>query len=162
MPGAGGEVVSAFRHDARTPFAAGQQRGVDLAARPGSLVVAACSGRVSFAGRVPRFGLGVSVRCGRMTATHLGLARVSVGRGTRVSAGAAIGSAGGSGVVRLGARVTAERFGYLDPLSLVGDGRVPGPAPIAPVRPRPSVPRPPPVAAPAPRPAGGPGLPWSA
>jgi hypothetical protein len=121
MPIDDGVVRGGFRHDARTPFAAGQRRGVDLVARPGQTVHAACSGRVSFAGRVPGFGLGVSVRCGRLTGTHLGLRSLRVRRGTRVAAGAAIGAAGASGVVRLGARVTAERFGYVDPLGLIGE-----------------------------------------
>jgi murein DD-endopeptidase MepM/ murein hydrolase activator NlpD len=165
MPVEGGEVQRAFRHDARTPFAAGQRRGVEVAARAGETVHAACSGRVSFAGRVPGFGRGVSVRCGRLTATHLRLARVAVRRGTTVSAGAAVGSAGPSGTVRLGARVTAERFGYVDPLELIGPVQPRGGAPLGPA-PRGRPPRPRPVAPPRPvrAPAASPvdALPWPA
>ncbi|MGI8730839.1 MAG: M23 family metallopeptidase, partial [Solirubrobacteraceae bacterium] len=51
-------------------FAAGQHRGVDLGAPAGERVAAACGGRVSFAGRVPRGGRTVSVRCGPLIATY--------------------------------------------------------------------------------------------
>ena len=133
-----GEVVAGFSYSTARPFAAGQRRGIDLAAPPGSVVGAACAGRVSFAGRLPSGARGVSVRCGGLTATHLGLARVAVRRGATVRAGAVLGTAGRGGRVRLGARVTARRFGYVDPLALLGAER-PGPpaAPLgrAPARP---------------------------
>jgi hypothetical protein len=143
-------VVGRF-HIGANPFAAGQRRGVDLAVSHGARVVAPCSGRVAFTGRVPRFGLGVSVRCGRLTATVLGLARASVRAGASVRRGAVVGAARG-GRLRLGARVTAERFGYLDPMGLLGAG---GPARTPLVGPR-SAPRrlPPPLLPPAtPRPS---------
>jgi hypothetical protein len=138
-----GGVVSAFSYSEARPFAAGQRRGIDLAAPPGSVVGAACAGRVGFAGRLPRGARGVSVRCGALTATHVGLARVAVRRGPTVRAGDALGTVGRTGRVRLGARVTARRFGYIDPLGLIdadrpappiaplGRAPAPGPAPVA-------------------------------
>ncbi len=47
-----GEVITPFRL-AANPFAAGQHRGIDIAAAPGAPVRSACPGRVRFAGRVP-------------------------------------------------------------------------------------------------------------
>jgi hypothetical protein len=154
-----GAVVGRFRVGA-DPFAAGQRRGVDLAAAPGGRVVAPCSGRVAFAGRLPRFGRGVSVRCGRLTATVLGLAGRAPRTGALVRRGDVIGQVGAGGRVRLGARVTGSRLGYRDPLRLIGapvgahpplvgpggsSRRRPAPPPESPVRPsvspvRPSVP----------------------
>ncbi len=135
-----GEVAARFAYSPARPFEAGARRGADLVAVPGASVRAACSGRVSFAGRLPSGGRGVSVRCGALTATHLGLGAVAVHRGARVHAGAALGVAGPGGVVRLGARVTARRFGYVDPLALIG-GRRDAP-PLAPLgrAPRPAAP----------------------
>jgi murein DD-endopeptidase MepM/ murein hydrolase activator NlpD len=127
-----GEVVGAFAFSPSAPYAAGQRRGVDIAARPGALVRAACAGRVTFAGRLPGGGRGVTIACGRLAATHLRLGRAYVRRGARVAAGAALGVAGQAGVVRLGARLTRRRFGYVDPLTLLGPERLPfGPAPAA-------------------------------
>lgn len=134
-------------------FAGGQHRGVDLAAQPGTPVRASCGGRVSFAGRVPRGGLSVSVRCGRLVATyqHLGAARVR--RGQSVAPGTWIGRAGSARPhphVHLGAR---DRLtgAYVDPLTLLAGApralppppagarrapppgpAVPGPAPLGP------------------------------
>jgi hypothetical protein len=156
-----GEVVRAFAYDERRPFAGGARRGVDIASRPGTAVSAACSGRVSHAGRVPVRRLGVSVRCGRLTATHLGLGTLTVRHGDRVRRGQRIGRSGPSGVVRLGARVTARRFGWVDPLALTGSPPPPAgappipagraPRPLLPARPRvpawPRVPAPPRVPA---------------
>jgi Peptidase family M23 len=150
-----GEVVGAFHYSARRPFAAGWRRGIDIAARPGAVVQAACGGRVSFAGPLPGEGAGrgVSVRCGALTATHLGLAGLAVRRGAMVAAGAPVGTLGPTGLLRLGARVTARRFGYVDPLRLLG--REPGDPPVATPR-RPSARGPRPVPAPAHVPALGP------
>ena len=130
-----GIVVGRFAYDRTASFAAGARRGIDIAAAPGAAARSACRGRVTFAGPVPgRRGLGVTVRCGPLVATHLGLARLGVRRGARVLAGTRLGSVGPAGRVRLGARRAADRFGYVDPLSLLrGDGpprdpAVPGPA----------------------------------
>src|SRR4051795_9264191 len=144
-PVAARDVAGRFAYSPRHPFAAAQRRGIDVAAAPGATVRAACRGRVSFAGPVPGGrGLGVTVRCGALVATHLGLVRLAVRRGGRVAAGTRLGSVGPAGRVRLGARRAADRFGYVDPLALLrGDGPPDGPAlppsaPRPPARPLPS------------------------
>jgi hypothetical protein len=135
-----GRVVHGFDYSPRTPFAAGARRGVDLAARPGERVLAPCAGRIAFAGRVPRFGPALSIRCGALVATLL---RVRATRHGPVARGALVGRA--IGPVRLGARLAAQRFGYVDPLALIGAepprGAAPLPAPpvSAPRRQRPRV-----------------------
>jgi peptidase M23-like protein len=129
-----GDVVGAFRYAPGRPFAAGARRGVDIAARRGATVRAACGGRVTFAGPLPgRRGRGVNVRCGNLVATHLGLGRVAVRRGARVVAGERLGVVGAAGRLRLGARRRSARFGYVDPLGLLGADPPPsrpGPAPL--------------------------------
>lgn len=133
-------------------YAAGQHRGVDLAAAPGSRVLAVCGGRVSFAGRVPGGGRTVSLRCGSLIATYQQLGSVIVERGEVVMAGRRIGRSGHARPtphVHLGARVAATGE-YRDPLAFFADGpggpvvpvpvlrRAPpaGPAPVArPLRP---------------------------
>ena len=132
-----GEVLRVFAYDERRPFAAGWRRGVDIAAAPSAAVRAACSGRVSHAGRLPQRGLGVSIRCGRLTATHLGLGALAVRRGDPVRRAQRIGRAGPNGVVRLGARVTARRFGWVDPLTLTGPAPPPAAGPPIPAGPPP-------------------------
>jgi hypothetical protein len=119
-----GHVVRPFAYSPCAPFARGARRGVDLFARRGEQVVAPCSGRVTFSGRVPRFGPALSVRCGALVATLLG---VRAARRGAVRAGEAVGRA--TGIVRLGARRTRVRFGYIDPLSLIAAERPRG-APV--------------------------------
>ena len=123
-----GSVLRAFTVGAN-PYARGQHRGVDLGASPGSRVRSVCSGEVRFAGRVPRGGRTVSVRCGRLTATYQQLATIAVKRGQHVPSGAALGTVGRSGDPReprphlhLGARESATRR-YVDPLSLLRGAR---------------------------------------
>jgi hypothetical protein len=83
-------------------------------------VLAACSGTVTYAGPVPaRSGAGVSIRCGRLVATQLGLGAAFVRRGQSVPAGGLIGRLGAGGVLRLGARRAGDRLGYLDPRPLL-------------------------------------------
>lgn len=109
-----GRVARPFHYSPRAPFARGARRGVDLFARRGDVVVAPCSGRVTFSGRVPRFGPALSVRCGALVATLLG---VRATRRGAVKAGQGVGIATGN--VRLGARRAGARFAYLDPLALL-------------------------------------------
>jgi hypothetical protein len=151
-----GPVLRGFAYSASAPFARGARRGAEFAARPGERVVAPCGGPITFAGRVPRFGPALSIRCGSLVATLLG---VRAARRGEVRRGAVVGRA--TGPVRLGARVAAQRWGYVDPLSLIGIDRPRG----TPVGPAP--PAPPPLRAPrrAPPPATAPALarvPWTA
>jgi len=125
----GAVVAAPFAYLRSQPFAAGQRRGVDLRARPGAVVRSPCAGRVAFAGRPPSGRLAVSVRCGRLTATLLGLGAAAVARGRPVARGAVLGRLGRAGVLRLGARVTADRWGWVDPLALQGPAGPPGAAP---------------------------------
>jgi hypothetical protein len=168
-----GAVVGAFHVTPRAPFARGQRRGIDVSAAPGAVVRAACPGRVTFAGPLPRRGLAVSVRCGALVATYLGLGGLRVHEGARVGRGQPLGVLGSRGRLRLGARRAAKRRGYVDPLALLADPdpaarpRL-GPAPRAPrARSHPPLPAPVPALLPAPAPRGAPTaaahrLPWPA
>jgi hypothetical protein len=152
LPPVDGTVLRAFVLGA-DPYARGAHRGADLAAREGAPVRSACSGRVTFAGRVPRGGQTVSVRCGELVATYQQLGAIAVSRGSRVGAGAALGSVGPSSDprtraphVHLGAREAATGR-YVDPLSLLRG--VPPAAPLLPGRaPRRTPPGPAPLPAP--------------
>jgi hypothetical protein len=194
-----GPVLGAFHVSRAAPFARGQRRGIDLSGAPGAVVRAACPGRVTFAGLLPRRGgralaargghelaargaraftarggreLAVSVRCGALVATYLGLGRLAVRAGSEVGAGSPLGTLGPTGRLRLGARRASERRGYLDPLMLLAADAptLPrlGPAPRGVRRHRlpPTRPAPRPIAPampPAPGPAGAPRrLPWLA
>jgi hypothetical protein len=105
---------------------------------------------VTFTGALPHSGLALTVRCGALNATYLGLGRLATRTGSRLARGAAVGTLGASGRLRLGARHASERRGYVDPLLLLVDGAPPlphlGPAPRA-IRRRPL-----PPTRPAPRP----------
>jgi murein DD-endopeptidase MepM/ murein hydrolase activator NlpD len=167
-----GPVVGAFRVTPRAPFARGQRRGIDVSARPGAVVRAACPGRVTFTGALPHRGLAVTVRCGRLVATYLGLGRLATHTRSHVGRGAALGTLGATGRLRLGARRASDRRGYVDPLLLLADGVPPlphlAPAPRGPRRhplpPTRPAPRPiAPATPPAPGSASAPRrLPWPA
>ena len=116
-----GPVVGAFHVFPSAPFARGQRRGIDVAARAGAVVRAACPGRVSFTGALPRRGLAVAVRCGSLMATYLGLGHLTARTGSRVARGDALGVLGASGRLRLGARRASDRRGYVDPMRLLTD-----------------------------------------
>jgi murein DD-endopeptidase MepM/ murein hydrolase activator NlpD len=120
-----GPVVGAFHVTPRAPFARGQRRGIDMTAPPGAVVRAACPGRVTFTGALPHRGLAVSVRCGSLIATYLGLGRLATRAGSRLGRGDGIGTLGASGRLRLGARRASDRRGYVDPLLLLADGAPP-------------------------------------
>jgi murein DD-endopeptidase MepM/ murein hydrolase activator NlpD len=144
QPIAGATVARTFSFDPAAPYVGGARRGIDLAASGGAPVVAACAGTVTYAGSVPAWGRGVSLRCGRLVATELGLGAVGVRRGAAVRAGSVLGRLGARGVLRLGARRAGARHGYVDPLTLLAGADAP-PAPVSvppAVAPRASAPRP--------------------
>jgi hypothetical protein len=96
-------------------------RGADLAAPPGTPVVAANVGTVAFAGTVAGSLHVVVAHAGGLRTSYSFLARVDVRRGDAVAAGAQLGVAGGSGpdhgpgVLHLGLRVGDT---YVDPMRL--------------------------------------------
>src|SRR4051794_38840121 len=99
-----GAVARPFAYSPSAPFRAGEHRGADLAARPGTRVRAACSGEVvtaqlgaarASAGAVGTTGPGVvTLLCGRWRVTALPLGSLAVRVGRHVRAGAPIGSVG--------------------------------------------------------------------
>jgi hypothetical protein len=115
------------------PYAAGQHRGIDIGAAPGTSVRAATDGSVSFVGTVPAGGKAVTVRtAGGLSVTYLELGATGVERGADVAEGDPIGTIGSAGHVHLGVRVTADAQGYLDPLQFL-PARATGPARADPV-----------------------------
>jgi hypothetical protein len=126
-----GEVIAAFHVTPRTPYAAGQRRGIRIAAAPGTAVRAVCGGRVSFTGSVGAAGPTVSVRCGALTATYQGIGAPSIRRGGIVAPGTQIATVGSAGRLHLGAR-RVDRRTYVDPLTLLAqDPPMLGPAPTS-------------------------------
>ena len=130
MPLEAPSVAVPFAFDRRRPFERGQRRVVALAGSPGEPVRSPCPGPVTFAGSLPA-GRGVSVRCGRLSATLTGLGPLTARRGDVLAGGQPVGRLGSGGRQLLGARLRARRHGYLDPLALLVP--VSGPAPLAPV-----------------------------
>jgi hypothetical protein len=139
-----GPVLRPFHLDG-DPYAAGQHRGIEIAAAPGEDVLAPIAGVVAFAGTVPGGGRTITLRTEdgySVTLLHLGSLAVRAGTPVAerdVIAGAELGP-GEWGVpsVYLGVRLTAEPHGYLDPLSLLpvrsarADEPAPGPGPAEP------------------------------
>ncbi len=180
LPPVPGAVARPFEY-AGDPFTRGHHRGVDLAARTGEPVRAACGGRVAFAGRAGANGRAVTVRCGAWSVTHLPLRELAVHAGDRLAAGAELGTAArgrGHAGLHLGVRRTSDAHGYIDPAPLLRALRRPapptGPGTIA-RRLSPPPPHPAPLpsgpewrpapswrAAPAARPGSGPLAPWPA
>jgi hypothetical protein len=119
-----GGVARLFAYARGAPFAAGAHRGVDLRARVGERVLAACAGEVVTAG--PHV---VTLRCGPWRVTALPLSSVSARVGARVRAGTAVGHVGtmpGHTGLHLGVRRADDRFAYVDPAPLL---REPGSRP---------------------------------
>jgi hypothetical protein len=115
------------------PYAAGQHRGIDIGAAPGTSVRAATDGSVSFVGTVAAGGKAVTVRTvGGLSVTYLELGATGVERGAYVAEGDPIGTIGPAAHVHLGVRVTADAQGYLDPLQFL-PARATGPARADPV-----------------------------
>ena len=109
------------------PYAAGQHRGIDVAAASGSPVRAPVAGSVSFAGTVPGGGRTVTLLTEdgyAVTLVHLG--GIATARGAPVVEGAVVGTIGPSGdaehpqgYIHLGVRAADDPNGYLDPLGLL-------------------------------------------
>src|SRR4051812_10989146 len=132
-----GQVVTQFRNG-DDPYAAGQHRGVDLAAPVGTPVVAATPGTIVHAGVVGSSGLTVAERTadGRFELSYLHLSVASVRRGQAVGAGTPIGAVGVSGRrsvaqphLHFGVREAADRHAYLDPLRFLAPPPAGKPAP---------------------------------
>jgi nicotinamide mononucleotide (NMN) deamidase PncC len=120
----------------RSRYGAGH-RGADLAAAPGTPVLAAGAGRVVFAGSVAGT-LHVVVDHGDGLRTSASfLATVAVRAGQTVAAGAVVGTVGGSGpdhavgVVHIGLRVDGD---YVDPMQLFAPVDLAKAVHLAPVR----------------------------
>ncbi|MEA2361093.1 MAG: hypothetical protein QOD71_238 [Thermoleophilaceae bacterium] len=133
-----GEVITPYRNG-DDPYAAGQHRGIDIAADPGTPVVAAAGGEIRFSGTAGSSGLTVSIRTddGVYDTSYLHLSTTAVRTGERVAAGQRIGAVGTTGVrsaerphLHFGVREAGSRHAYHDPLAFL-----PPPA-VAPERPR--------------------------
>lgn len=130
-----GEVVTPFVNGS-DPYAAGQHRGLDIAAPVGSPVLAIVEGRVSYAGKLPDGGLAVTITSadGQWLISALHLAERNVARGQSVAPGDLLGRVGTTGKrsveqphLHLSLRKAATRT-YVDPLSMLGRPRLPAPA----------------------------------
>lgn len=118
-------VVRGFDPPA-TPYGAGH-RGVDLASRPGLPVRAAGAGSIGYAGLLAGRGVVTVLHAGGLRTTYEPL-MVAVHPGDRVAAGAVLGhlAAGHPGCPAAACLHWGLLRGetYLDPLSLLGIGRV--------------------------------------
>jgi hypothetical protein len=115
-----GPVVRGFSFDPDHPYAAGQHRGIDLAAGAGTPVRAPTAGTVTFAGAVPNGGKTISIETPLgYTATLLHLGTIAVGRGAHVAEGAPVAAGGNDAFVYFGIRTTADPQGYVDPLGFL-------------------------------------------
>jgi hypothetical protein len=121
-----GPVLQPFALEGN-PYAAGQHRGIDVAADDGAPVLAPAGGTVTFAGTVPTGGRTVTIKTSdgfAVTLLHLGA--IVVAEGDAVAEGAQVGVAGWSGdaehqapSVHLGVRIAADASAYVDPLLLL-------------------------------------------
>src|SRR5581483_4206374 len=149
-----GQVLQGFSFDPAHPYAAGQHRGIAIAAVSGAPVIAPAAGVVTFAGTVPGNGKTLTIQTsGGLDVTLTQLGSLAVERGASVAEGAVVGAAGSSGTsefavpyVHLGIREDANDRAYLDPLQFL-----PSTAPPAS--------QPPPAPSPAPAPAPAPAAP---
>jgi Peptidase family M23 len=158
---ASGDVVTPYRNGT-DPYAAGQHRGIDIAAPVGAPVVAAAGGEVLFAGTAGSSGLTISIRTADgYDTSYLHLSSLAVREGARVSAGDRIGDVGTTGTrsatqphLHFGVRDAGIRHAYHDPM-----GFLPPPGVRAPDAPPAAAPEPapaPPAAARAPVPRTAP------
>jgi hypothetical protein len=156
-----GEVITPYRNGT-DPYAAGQHRGIDIAAAVGTPVVAAAGGEVRFAGTAGTSGLTISIRTGDgYDTSYLHLASVRVRPGAHVSAGERIGAVGTTGSrsataphLHFGVRDAGTSHAYHDPLAFLPPPLAPAPNPPAPA-PAPAPEPLPPATPPAPVPTSG-------
>ncbi|MGI9657901.1 MAG: peptidoglycan DD-metalloendopeptidase family protein [Gaiellaceae bacterium] len=131
-----GDVVRAYAFG-DDPYAAGQHRGIDIGASVGAQVLAPADGVVTYRGFVPSGGLTLSILTEdgyALTLQQLG--EIAIAKGDTVGEGVVVASVGLSSDaatpeahVHLGVRVSSERHGYVDPLSLLTTSSV---APVQP------------------------------
>jgi hypothetical protein len=146
-----GDVVTPYRNG-DDPYAAGQHRGIDVAAPVGTPVESATAGRVVHAGVVGSSGLTVAVLAdGHLELSYLHLSTATVREGQVVERGDRIGAVGTTGRpsaeqahLHFGVRVAGDRHAYRDPLDFLPPLGAPATEPQ------------PPAAAPAPVPVGAP------
>ncbi len=131
------QIAERFSFDQGDRYRRGAHRGVTLRGAGGSEVKAVCSGIVSFSGRLPDRRHAVTLQCGRLAATEIGLSATTVRRGQTLLAGQPLGRLGSDGLLQVGARLQRRRDGYRDPLPLFAAvPTVPVLAPLAPRAPR--------------------------
>ena len=132
---------------AEDEYAAGQHRGLDIAAATGADVRAPASGTVTFSGSVPGGGRALTIQTSDgLAVTLLQLASVAVPRGAGVAEGAVVGTVGASEDavtaaphVHLGIRVATEPNGYVDPARLLpARAVVPAAEPVGAAAPEPA------------------------
>ncbi len=128
------QIAERFSFDQGDRYRRGAHRGVTLRGAGGSEVKAVCSGTVSFSGRLPDRRRAVTLQCGRLAATEIGLSVATVRSGQRLLAGQSLGRLGSDGLLQVGARLQRRRDGYLDPLPLFA--AVPTTPVLAPLAPR--------------------------
>src|SRR4051812_33186321 len=140
-----GEVITSYRNG-DDPYAAGQHRGIDIAAEAGTPVVAAAGGEVRFAGTVGSAGLTVSIRTadGLFDTSYLHLSSTAVREGDWVSGGERVGAVGTTGRrsaraphLHFGIRDAGTRHGYHDPPAFPPPPPVPQEHPPPPPAPSP-------------------------
>ncbi len=119
-----GSIVSPFGASSRP-----DHRGIDLASRPGTRVVAAIPGTVNFAGRIPGYGNVITMMHDRhLTTVYAHLGKTEVKEGQRVARGEGIGRIGAEGYLHYEIRrakdaVDPASFYAVAPKPLPGGGK---------------------------------------
>jgi hypothetical protein len=126
-----GRVITPYVNDNSRPYAGGMHRGIDIEATVGTPVVAAHSGRVTYAGALGSSGRTVAVENtdgadGRYVTSYLHLSEIGVHRGEVLAAGQKLGAVGTTGSrsaaephLHFGVRLAGDARIYIDPLTLL-------------------------------------------